>query len=162
MTEKPFDNYITEDEHYLCCVDEVGDVVKRIVRNFQMIERDQIKPLGFTMSQAYCLIELLKHELLTMQNLSEKMKLNSSTMTRIVDKLVRDGYITRIKSLEDKRIVLVKLTENGVIAATKIDARITAYYENITRHLPKGRIDEVLEAVSLLMDAFDYANPVCC
>ncbi len=162
MPDKICTDCTTEEDHYLCCVDEVGEMIKRIVRNFQMIERDQIKPLGFTMSQAYCLIELLRYESLTMQELSDKMKLNSSTMTRIVDKLVRDSYIERDRCPEDRRIVLVKLTEDGIASAEKVDQSITAYYEDITRHLPKGRIDEVLDAVSLLMDAFDHANPNCC
>lgn len=153
---------IDENEHYLCCVNEVGDMIKRIVRNFQLVERDQIKPLGFTMTQAYCLIEILQSSSITMQDLSIKMNLNTSTMTRIVDKLVRDKYIQRFRSDYDRRIVLVKLTSEGVEAANKVQERINSYYEDITRNLPKGSIDDVLESVSLLMDAFDKSNPSCC
>ncbi len=76
------DDKNSKEEHYLCCVDEVGDSVKRIVRNFQLFERDQVKTLGFTMSQCYTLIEMLETEAMTMHELSEKMNLNSSTMTR--------------------------------------------------------------------------------
>lgn len=153
---------IDENEHYLCCVNEVGDMIKRIVRNFQLIERDQIKPLGFTMTQAYCLIEILNSSSITMQDLSGKMNLNTSTMTRIVDKLVRDKYIERFRSDEDRRIVLVRLTSEGIESANKVQEKISSYYENITRNLPKGSIDNVLESVSLLMDAFEKSNPNCC
>lgn len=150
------------EEEYLCCVDEVGDTVKRMVRNFQLIERDQIKPLGFTTSQCYCLMNLLDHSNITMQTLSVHMNLDTSTMTRVVDKLVRDGYIERTRSDKDRRIVLVNLTSKGVDAATTVRNSIKVYYEEITKNLPKNRIDEVLEAVSLLMDAFEKANPNCC
>ncbi|MCH4887502.1 MarR family transcriptional regulator [Acidaminobacter sp. JC074] len=156
MTKKIFN-----EEDYLCCVDEVGETVKRIVRNFQMMERDQIKPLGFTTTQCYCMIELLKSPL-TMHELSTKMNLNSSTMTRIVDKLVRDDLIIRTRDASDRRIVVVSLSESGHDSAEKVRAKINDYYKDITKHLPKNRVDEVLEAVSLLMDAFEKANPNCC
>lgn len=152
----------TEEDQYLCCVDEVGDTVKRIVRNFQLFERDQVRTLGFTMSQCYCLIEMLQNDAMTMQELSERMNLNSSTMTRVVDKLVRDKYVQRTRSEEDRRIVLVSLTEKGLEAADNCNQKIKAYYENITRNLPKDGIEEVLKSVSLLMDAFELSNPNCC
>ena len=152
----------TEEDQYLCCVDEVGDMMKRLVRNFQLFERDQVKTLGFTMSQCYCLLELLEHSGLTMQELSERMNLNSSTMTRVVDKLVRDKYIERSRSEEDRRIVIVNLTQSGLESAKGCNKAIKAYYEKITKNLPKDRVDEVLESVALLMDAFELANPNCC
>jgi len=151
-----------EEEKYLCCVDEVGETVKRIVRNFQMLERDQVKKLGFTMSQTYCLIELLENKSLTMQELSGKMNLSTSTITRVVDKLVRDKYIVRQRSQEDRRVVVASLSEKGLESAKEVQASINAYYEEITRHLPKNKVDEVLSAVSLLMDAFESSNPNCC
>lgn len=150
------------DDKYLCCVEEVGDTVKRIVRNFQMVERDKVKPLGFTMTQAYCLIELIQTEGLTMQELSQKMNLNTSTMTRIIDKLVRDKYISRSRNPDDRRIVMVGLTESGLASAKKLEGVIHLYYEEITKNLPVNKVDEVLEAVNLLMEAFEKANPNCC
>lgn len=152
----------TESDHYLCCVDKVGDMVKRMVRNFQLMERDQIKPLGFTSSQCYCLIDLLENGPITMQELSEHMNLSSSTMTRIVDKLVRDKYIDRTRSENDRRIVLVSLSQKGLDSANRVQTTIKSYYEDITRNLPQNRVEEVLESVSLLMDAFENSNPNCC
>jgi len=151
-----------DDEAYLCCVDEIGDVVKQLVRNMQLIERDQIKSLGFTITQCYTLIELLKCHTLTMHDLSERMNLNSSTMTRIVDKLVRDKYISRTRSPEDRRVVVVSLTEKGLESAETCNESITKYYESVTRHLPEGKIQDVLDSVSLLMEAFNKSNPNCC
>lgn len=156
------DTLLTEEENYLCCVDEVGDMVKHMVRHFQLIERDQIKPLGFTTSQCYSLMELLEHGNMTMQELSERMNLNSSTMTRVVDKLVRDKYILRSRSENDRRIVIVSLSDKGIESARMVQKAIKSYYEDVTRNLPKDRILEVLEAVSLLMSAFDKSNPNCC
>lgn len=162
MTEKICSTSETEDERYLCCMDEIGEMIKRMVRNFQLMEKNHIKPLGFTMTQCYCLIEIFDHENLTMLELSERMKLNSSTMTRIVDKLVRDQYIRRDRSQSDRRIVIVNLTEKGLEAASQAKKVITDYYKHITYTLPKGSVEDILDSVSKLMDSFEESYPGCC
>lgn len=145
-----------------CCITEVGDTIQRMVRVFQLFERDQIKPTGFTISQCYTMIELKKYDSLTMNELSEKMNLNTSTMTRNIDKLVRDGYVIREKHEEDRRVVVVKLTTKGKEASSNLDDNISEYYRKITINLPQDRMNEVLDSVSLLLNAFEKANPNCC
>jgi MarR family transcriptional regulator, organic hydroperoxide resistance regulator len=145
-----------------CCVEEVGQTVQHLVRVMQLFERDQIKPHGFTTSQAYVLTQLNKTPHLNMNELSEKLNAKTSTMTRIVNNLVRDGLIERIRDENDRRIVVVQLTEKGKKAAVELEASIYDYYQKIVTNLPEGRIEEVLKAVDLLVDAFDSANPNCC
>ena len=156
--ENKIDSYINDE----CCVEEVGITVQRLVRVFQLFERDQIKVFGFTSSQCYSMLELLKSDSLSMYELSEKMNLNTSTMTRIVDKLVRDKYITRERYEEDKRVVIVKLSDKGKKAAQEMNEGISSYYKNIIDNIPKGKVDEVLKSVGVLLDAFEKANPNCC
>ncbi|EYE88155.1 MarR family transcriptional regulator [Fervidicella metallireducens AeB] len=137
-------------------------MVQKLVRVFQLFERDQIKIYGFTSSQCYSLIEILKADRLTMNELSDKMNLDSSTMTRIIDKLVRDGLIKRDKDEEDRRKVLVMLTDRGKEVANMLNDSVNEYYKKIISNIPTGRIDEVLNAVSVLLKAFEKANPNCC
>jgi DNA-binding MarR family transcriptional regulator len=145
-----------------CCVEEVGQTVQHLVRVMQLFERDQIKPHGFTTSQAYVLTQLKQVQELTMNELSEKLNARTSTMTRIVNNLVRDGFIQRKRDNNDRRIVLVGLTTKGEKASALLESDITAYYEKIVSHLPEGRVEEVLRATALLVEAFDKANPNCC
>jgi MarR family transcriptional regulator, organic hydroperoxide resistance regulator len=145
-----------------CCVEEVGEVVQKLVRVLQMFERDQVKPYGFTSTQCYVLLEILKVQSLTMNELSDKLNLNSSTMTRVIDNLVRDGYITRTRDEVDRRIVLVSLTNEGIEAAKTLNESVNNYYKKIIAGIPEGQVDNVLNSVNLLLDAFRKANPNCC
>jgi len=145
-----------------CCIEEVGFTVQRLVRVLQLFERDQITSFGFTPTQCYVLLELKKRGDLTMNRLSEVMNLNTSTMTRIINNLVRDGFVERKKGEEDRRIVFVGLSDKGIETSVKLEDSITNYYRKIIENLPKGRVEEVLSSVSLLLDAFDKANPNCC
>jgi MarR family transcriptional regulator, organic hydroperoxide resistance regulator len=145
-----------------CCVEEVGEVVQKLVRVLQMFERDQVKPHGFTSTQCYVLLEILKVQSLTMNELSDKLNLNSSTMTRIIDNLVRDEYITRTRDEVDRRIVLVSLTDKGNEAAKALNESVNNYYKKIIAGIPEGQVENVLNSVNLLLDAFRKANPNCC
>ncbi|MCD2347983.1 MULTISPECIES: MarR family winged helix-turn-helix transcriptional regulator [Clostridium] len=145
-----------------CCIDEVGEMIQKLVRVFQLFERDQIKIHGFTTTQCYTLLEISKFGSLSMNEISEKMNLNSSTMTRILDKLVRDEYISRSKDDNDKRIVIVSLREKGIEAASKLSDSVKAYYKKIIENIPEGQVEEILKSVNILQKAFEKANPNCC
>lgn len=145
-----------------CCIDEVGDMVKKLVRVFQLFERDQIKMFGVTTSQCYCLLELLKTEKLTMYELSQKMNLNTSTVTRVIDNLVRDGFIERDRDEKDRRVVVIQLTGKGRDTAVRLNESINRYYKKIIENIPEGNLGTILNSVSILQSAFEAANPNCC
>lgn len=145
-----------------CCVEDVGDMVRKLVRMFQLFERDQIKIHGFTTTQCYTLLEIDKHGRISMNELSEKMNLNSSTMTRILDTMVRDAYVERKKSKEDRRLVLVELTDLGKESASILNETVNGYYKKVIQSIPDGKLDEVLESTGLLINAFEKSNPNCC
>ena len=145
-----------------CCIDEVGFMMQKLVRVFQLFERDEIKTYGFTTSQCNTILGLYKSRGLTMNELSEKMNLNSSTMTRILDNLVRDKYILRDKDEFDRRIVIVSLTDKGKDVAKKIDITLKEYYKKVIANIPEGQVEEVLKSVNILQKAFERANPNCC
>ena len=152
-------NNIIDDN---CCIDEVGLMMQKLVRVFQLFERDQTKTYGFTASQCYTILELYKSESLTMNEFSEKMNLNSSTMTRILDNLVRDKYISRTKDEIDRRIVVVSLTDTGKEVAKNLDITVKDYYKKIIENIPKGEVENVLKSINILQKAFEKANPNCC
>lgn len=145
-----------------CCINEVGEMVQKLVRVFQLFERDQIKVNGFTTSQCYTILEIYINNQLSMNDLSDKMNLNNSTMTRILDNLVRDKYIKREKSEEDRRIVIVSLTDSGREVAEKLNGVLTEYYRKIIANIPEGEVENILNSVGILLNAFDKANPNCC
>lgn len=162
MQDKKHDYQCDETIDGDCCIDEVGFMMQKLVRVFNLFERDEIKTYGFTTSQCYTILELFKSTGLTMNELSEKMNLNSSTMTRILDNLVRDKYISRDKDEFDRRIVIVSLTEAGKEIAKKLDMTVKAYYKRVIENIPKGQVEETLKSVNILQKAFEKANPNCC
>ena len=52
----------------------------------------------------------------TMSEIAQKLKVTLGTLTTGINKLIKKGYVERNRTEEDRRIVLVKLTEKGKAA----------------------------------------------
>lgn len=128
------------------------------MRTFQILEKKQIRLHGFTSSQCYILLEIYKHQTLSINEISEKMRLEISTITRIMNNLVRDELILRQRSGYDKRIVEAILTEKGKEIAQQLQKSIANYYQDVIANLPRGHVREVMSAVELLVNALEKAQ----
>lgn len=144
-----------QDDKYNQCVADIGELLQKTVRIFQLFERDQIRVHGFTSSQCHILLEVYHHRSLSINEISNKMNLEISTITRIMDILVRDKLILRQRSTGDRRIVEAILTEQGREAAIKLQAGITAYYQEVIANLPRGHVREVMSSVEHLLVALE-------
>ncbi|HSL93778.1 MAG TPA: MarR family transcriptional regulator [Bacillota bacterium] len=142
-----------------CRVEEVGQLVQRLVRMLQLFERDQIKPYGISSSQCYTLLEIAKSEDLSMTELSSRMNLDTSTMTRVIGNLVRDDLVERLRDKSDRRFVTVRLTPRGRIFAKQLQKSIESYYCDLVSAISVGQVDQVLQASNALVGAFEKANP---
>jgi len=145
-----------------CCLDQIEEIVKRLVRHMQMFERDHIAVYGFTTAQYYTLLELKNNRDLTMNELSLRLNIASSTASRIVDKLVQNGYIQRVRSEIDRRVVEVSLTSEGQETVQKIHQNVSRFYRATLNNIPEDDLDTVLSSIRILMKAFEKANPACC
>ena len=54
-----------------------------------------------------------------MSAVAKTMSVMVGTLTTAINNLVKKGYVSRIRSAEDKRVVLLSLTEKGVAAYQK-------------------------------------------
>lgn len=68
---------------------------------------------GLVPSHGDILMLLYKHEKLTMKEIAQKIHRTKPTVTILIDKLEKLGYLCREKSQEDNRITYIALTKAG-------------------------------------------------
>lgn len=68
---------------------------------------------GFAVSHGDIIFSLLNNEKLTMKEIAEKIEKDKSTVTALVNKLIKQGYVEKTKDTLDNRVVFVTLTEKG-------------------------------------------------
>jgi DNA-binding MarR family transcriptional regulator len=136
-------------------VQEFGELLSAMIRSFIAFERSEIFCCGVTMTQCSTLLAIGKRGKMTMNELSDWMSLATSTMTRIVDNLVRDGYIARTQDEQDRRVVYVSLTDSGAQLFDGILRIYHEYHRKIVENIPPEELHNVVEALHLLKDSIE-------
>ena len=72
-----------------------------------------LKPLGITYTQYIVFLTLWENGETTVGELCRKLYLDNGTLTPLLKKMDEAGYIHRTRSLNDERIVTIRLTEEG-------------------------------------------------
>jgi len=72
-----------------------------------------LKPLGLTYTQYIVFLVLWEKHAVPIRDLCRMLYLDTGTLTPVLKKLESEGYLTRSRSEEDERVVLIELTEKG-------------------------------------------------
>ena len=89
---------------------------KALIRRYEPI----LEPLGLTYTQYIVMLVMWEQGTLTVNELGQRVKLDSGTLSPLLQKLTAKGYIRKQKA-EDGRYRVLSLTEEG--AALKERAR---------------------------------------
>ena len=82
-------------------------------RNVTGLYTPYLRPLGLTYTQYLVFLVLWEKDGLTVTELGEKLMLDNGTLSPLLKKLERGGYLERRRSREDERVVVITLTEAG-------------------------------------------------
>ena len=92
-------------------------------QRFNALERGEKRCFGVSMSQCVALETLRREGPVPVRELSDRIGLDTSTVTRLVDGLVRDGLARRARDEGgDRRRVFVSLTDAGRELAGRLEA----------------------------------------
>ena len=72
-----------------------------------------LDPLNLTYPQYLVMLVLLEKDGITVKSLGEKLYLDSGTLTPLLKRMEKTGYVVRERSEEDERKVLIYLSEEG-------------------------------------------------
>ena len=93
------------------------EILNLAYQRFNALQRGEKRCFGVTMSQCVALETLHREGPMPVRELSQRLGLDTSTVTRLVDVLVRDGMAQRARDeAGDRRRVFVSLSETGLRA----------------------------------------------
>lgn len=98
---------------------ETRDIISLISKIREKVNRFIVAEMvkqgidGIGTSHGDIIYALFKHPKLTMADISKRIHKDKSTVTALVDKLVRLGYVTKERDREDTRVVYVALSPKG-------------------------------------------------
>ena len=86
---------------------------------YYSIQKFLDEDITVTPSQMGILFVLSKAKSMTMSELSTVLSVDNSTLTRLADKLVKQGFIERVRDSSDRRVLKIILTSTGIEEATR-------------------------------------------
>ena len=90
----------------------------------------------------------------TMSEVAQKLKITVGTLTTAINKLIKKGYVERKRIEEDRRVVLVKLTKRGKLAARLHDKFHGEMINNAIEGLSLEEEEMLISSLNKLNDFF--------
>jgi len=107
---------------------EIWEKLSKAHDKVRKVQSKQMFGEKLTSPQFGVLEILLKTGPVPLKRISEEMMVTGANITCVVDNLEKEGFVRRIHSKEDRRVILAELTVTG---KTKIDAVMPQYIENM-------------------------------
>lgn len=93
-----------------------------------------------------------------MVELSGLLGLDKSTMSRTINNLVESDFVLRESDKENRRYVIIQLTEKGRRVFKDIEDSMETYYRDIFNAIPENKRYQVLESLELLKEAVESSR----
>ncbi|OGL45883.1 MAG: hypothetical protein A2161_16515 [Candidatus Schekmanbacteria bacterium RBG_13_48_7] len=116
------------------------------------MERYKVEAMGVTRLQGYAIMQLFHEETLSLQELATNVRLASSTMSRVMDKLVERELVERDFDVNDRRRMIFQLSEDGQLLAETIHCCYEELYEMLMVEIPVDEQEKFLYNLGKILD----------
>ena len=89
-----------------------------------------------------------------MKTVASLMSVTTGTLTKAIESLCDKGYVTRERSTEDKRVVMIRLTDRGRSAYYHHEQFHRQMIKNISEEMNEQETEVLIYALAKLVDYF--------
>ena len=129
--------------------------VADLVRVYQFRDRDRICCHDISVTQCYALETLVEHGPMRLSALAERLFLDKSTTSRVVNTLVRKGYVEQRPDPTDGRALLINATRQGQRLCTRITSDLVEQQKQLLGDLSPEIRAGVVQVMQRLGQAAD-------
>ncbi|MBX3009218.1 MAG: MarR family transcriptional regulator [Melioribacteraceae bacterium] len=126
---------------------ELWDKLSKAYDKVKRLQSKQMFQEKLTTPQFGVLEILLKNGPIPLKKISDEMMVTGANITCVVDNLEKEGFVRRIHSKEDRRVILADLTDEG---RAKINSIMPSYADNMATALSVLNDGEMKELKRIL------------
>lgn len=130
-------------------INSIRKQISNINRAYYELITYEIRDTNLTVPQVL-VCRCIKDEPQMVSSISEKVKLANSTVSSIIDRLEKNGYVTRIRDSKDRRIVWVAGTEKLTELRKKMPILEESFFEILFEDLDEDSIEQIHRTLELL------------
>jgi MarR family 2-MHQ and catechol resistance regulon transcriptional repressor len=117
---------------------ELHEALSDLVRVYQFRDRKRICCHDVSVTQCYTINMLILHGAMTLNGLAGCMYLDKSTASRVVDSLVKKGYVRRAADPADARAVKLEVTREGKTLYSRIEKDLVTEMKKLIADFEPG------------------------
>jgi DNA-binding MarR family transcriptional regulator len=117
----------------------ISKVYQKLITNLQKAFSE--REIEVTPIQVMLLFFLQKHDGSSLTQISQALMLENPTITGLIDRLEKLGYVKRSDHPDDRRVYLIYLTEKGKKVASKALPIVKRLNEQIKEGYSEGEIE---------------------
>jgi len=140
------ENSTVEQHKYIC------NKLNKVMRKVQRFYEAKLSSFGITPVQFVVLASLLKNDGMKFKDLAENIDMDGSTLTGILDRLERAGYVERKGDPEDRRSVLIFLTEKANESGPALLKTAEEFDEEIKEHFTPDEFDVFIRVLDKITE----------
>jgi DNA-binding MarR family transcriptional regulator len=139
-----------------------ADVTSAIIADFRATmtqlkcaSSERLLREGVSMAQVHIMYTVERHGEMTMSQLADVLNVSDSNATGLVDRMAERGFVQRDRVPEDRRVVVVRVTEAGQQLLGEVDALSDKILRSVLGRLDPSQLLGVGQAVADLRAAVD-------
>jgi len=134
--------------------ENINSLMDGVLKSFVLLNKEIESYFGMSAARILTLLAFTEKKTMYMNELSKAMSLNTSTSTRMIDGLVKEGFVERGYDQFDRRLVIVGLTSKGKKVAKDIKTFRDKYFDLIKEKVKDSGKEEMIMSLNTLIDAF--------
>ncbi|AFQ43935.1 MarR family winged helix-turn-helix transcriptional regulator [Desulfosporosinus meridiei] len=137
-------------------LDFVLDNLKKVFFPEEWIQLD----LSVSKTELLAMLIVDRYGEVIMSQISDYLNAPLSTTTGLVNRLVKNGYLQRERSEEDRRIVTIQLTDKGKTMMRELKATIESYLERFNALLSAEERQLLFKIILKIVNELSRKDPV--
>lgn len=110
---------------------------------------------GYSFTEARVIMEIGLMEQCIANNLVDKLEIDRSYMSRIINKLRKDGLVMKENSTLDNRTILIRLTPEGMTLFNQLNERSDEQLVRLFQGLSQNEIKEIHASMMFIQKKLD-------
>jgi DNA-binding MarR family transcriptional regulator len=140
---------------------DILSLLSELSQVVRFCRQDAVFCEAVTFSQFLILDCLSERGKISMSELRQMLAVDKSTVTRLVEPLVRQRMVKKSKSEQDSRAVTLQLTCAGEDTLRKVWRCLQGFVDAVTAGIQVERKEQVYEAVKIFIRAVKNASSAC-
>ncbi|MGD8189690.1 MarR family winged helix-turn-helix transcriptional regulator [Brevibacillus ginsengisoli] len=130
-------------------VETIQEDVHKLTKLLHTLTSQKLSTMGITRPQALVIREVLD-QTQTIGQISKAVDLSYSTVSGIIDRLEKNGYVQRTRDQEDRRVVWIDKTEKVKEIGKLIKEMHEQYYQEILSSVSKEELEAFRKTLQIL------------